>query len=207
MIVSDNKIQGSAEWLRDRLGVLTASQIDRLLTPTLKLSSQRRGLLCKLIAEKMLGEPVEDFGGTYWTDRGNELEQEAGAYFSLQTGLRYEAVGLVYRDDNKICGCSPDGLVASDSGEIVAGLEIKCPKATTHVESLLSGDVPKYTPQVQYSLWVTGLPAWYFMSYYPGLPPVLKRVEPDPEYQKAFDEHVPVFTAELAEQLNIVTGS
>lgn len=200
MIISDNKIQGSADWIRDRLGVLTASQVDMLLTPTLKMSSQRNKLMAKLIAERLLGEPVEDFGGTYWTDRGKALESEALAYFSLQTGLDPVACGVVYRDESRDCGCSPDALVLSDYVP-VAGVELKCPSATNHMLYLLGGDAKQYAPQVQFSLWVTGLPTWYFMSYYPGLPPLLKTVEPDPEYQDAFLQTVPLFLDEMRSQL------
>jgi hypothetical protein len=202
MIICDKLVQGSAEWIQTRLGVFTASQAAKLLTPTLKLSSQRKSLIATLAAERVLGEPVDDFGGTYWVDRGAALEQEAAAYFSLQTGLDYHAVGFVYRDESRDCGCSPDGLIL-DAGEPVAGLELKCPKASTHVQYLLD-DKPQYQAQVQFSLWVTGLPRWYFMSYYPGLRPMLQTVEPDPAWQDAFSEHVPTVLSDLAEAVEIV---
>jgi len=204
MIVLPELIQGTDEWIRARLGVLTASQVGKLLTPTGKLSAQRDSLACTLAAEAVLGEPVDDFNGTYWTDRGSALEDQAGAYFALQTGLEPKAVGFVYRDDSRTCGCSPDWLVwdCDESKDItqvdpICGVEVKCPKAATHVEYLLDKDAKKYTQQVQFSLWVTGLPKWYFMSYFPGLPPLLKEVLPDPKWQKAFDTHVPTFLAEV----------
>ena len=54
-----------------------------------------------------------------------------------------------------------------------------------------------YKAQVQGQLWVTGR-AWAdFMSYCPELPPFLIRVEPDPKFQAALDDHMPVFHAEL----------
>ena len=63
---------------------------------------------------------------------------------------------------------------------------------------LAGGVCPKkYVPQVQGQIWVTGALWGDFMSYHPGLPPFLKRVEPDPKYQKALDEHMPTFIAEL----------
>lgn len=201
MIICEKLVQGSAEWIRERLGVLTASQVSKLLTPTLKLSGQRKDLAATLAAEAILGEPVDDFGGNYWVDRGSALEAEAAAYFAFQTGLDYAAVGFVYRDEYRDCGCSPDGLIL-DHGQPVAGLELKCPKAATHVQYLLDGDASKYAPQVQFSLWVTGLPAWYFMSYFPGLPPLLKRVEPDPDWQNALTAHVPTFLTELRDTIS-----
>lgn len=198
MIIVPDLIQGTEAWLRTRLGVLTASQIVKLLTPTGKLSSQRTDLIATLAAESILGEPIDDFQGTYWTDRGSELEGQAGAYFSLQTGHDPQAVGFVYRDDSRQAGCSPDWMIKDTGGDWIAGVEVKCPKASTHVGYLLDGTADKYMPQVQYSLWVTGLPGWYFMSYYPGLPPLLRLLEPVEKWQNAFDEHVPTFLNELA---------
>ena len=51
--------------------------------------------------------------------------------------------------------------------------------------------------QVQGQLWVSGR-AWVdFMSYHPGLPPLIVRAEPDEKLQAAFDEAIPAFIDEL----------
>lgn len=190
MIIIDDIEQGETEWIMIRLGVLTASNADKILTPTCKASSQVNGIINTLVAERLLQEPVDDFPGNYWTDRGSLLEDQALAYFRLQTGLEPKRVGFVFEDDTRRCGCSPDFFVF-DGDTPIAGGELKCPKASTHVGYLRDGDAIKYYPQVQFSLWVTGVPTWYFMSYYPCLPPVLNRVEPIPEWQEGFDKHVP----------------
>ena len=40
--------------------------------------------------------------------------------------------------------------------------------------------------------------AWVdFMSYHPGLPPLIVRAEPDEKIQAAFDEAIPAFIDEL----------
>jgi hypothetical protein len=196
MIVVESLIQGTDAWIRARLGVLTASQVSQLLTKTGKLSAQRTKLAYKLAGERVLGEPDDEFAGTYWTERGSDLEDQAGAYFSLQTGHDPVAVGFVYKDDWSYCGCSPDWLV-KEKNEWTAGVEVKCPKRITHIGYMVE-DADQYIQQVQFSLWVTGLPRWYFMSYYPGLKPVLREVLPDQKWQDAFDEHVPKFLAEVA---------
>jgi hypothetical protein len=188
--------QGSQEWIRARLGIPTASCADKILTPAkLALSSQRHDYLYGLVAEWATGEPVDDFMGTYWTDRGQELEPEARDFYEFETGRTTQAVGFVYRDEARMVGCSPDWLVGDD------GLgELKCPKAGTHIKHLLGGEVPKgYVPQTQFALWVTGR-AWIdFMSYHPNLPPFIARVEPDEKWQAALDEHMPTFVGELLE--------
>lgn len=200
MIILMEMIQGSREWIEARLGVLTASQVSKLVTPTGKLSASRTDLLCSLIAEKLTGEPADDFAGTYWTDRGQALEDDAGAYFSLQTGMDPTAVGFVYKDDTKRAGCSPDWLVYMGEDPI-CGVEVKCPKAATHVRYLLDEKADKYMPQIQFSLWVTDLPVWWFMSYHPGMPPLLRQFEPDKDWQAAFDKHVPIFLDEVSAAL------
>ena len=77
-------------------------------------------------------------------------------------------------------------------------LELKCPREDTHLLYLARGVLPTdYKAQVQGQLWVTGR-AWVdFMSYCPELPPFLIRVEPDPTFQAALDDHIPTFHAEL----------
>jgi hypothetical protein len=198
MIIVDC-VQGTPEWHRARLGVLTASRVSQIFTATGKLSSQRTKLLHLLLAEWALQQQVDDFGGTYWTERGSELEAEASAYFALATDLEPTAVGFCYRDESRTVGCSPDWLIHDKDGEVVAGAETKCPRADTHIGYLLCGQVPTaYVHQVQFSLWVTGLELWYFQSYYPGLPPVLKAVEPDKDLQALYSAHVPEFLRELS---------
>jgi hypothetical protein len=54
------------------------------------------------------------------------------------------------------------------------GFEVKCPKASTQFAYLRAGVLPPYyAPQVHFSMAVTGLDRWYFMSYYPGLDPLI----------------------------------
>lgn len=199
MIVMDQLLQGTDAWLRERAGVLTASAVDKLLTKTLKLSSQREDLLDRLAGERILGIPLEDWGGNFHTEQGSRFEGEAGDYFALVTDLEPKAVGFVYKDEKRLAGCSPDWMVADSGGDWIAGVEQKVPKTATHIGYLRGHGFEKYLPQLQYSLWVTQLPVWYFLSYNQDFPPVLRRVEPDPAFQDAFNEHVPRFLDELAE--------
>lgn len=197
MIIMEGLEQGTRAWIQERLGVITASAASKMLTPKGALSAQRKSLVCRLAAERVLNEPVDAFDGTYWTERGKEFEGEAGAYFELMTGLKTRPVGFVYKDASKRAGCSPDWLVYAGDAP-TAGVEVKCPKAETHVQYLLYDD-DVYTQQVQFSLWVTGLPSWYFLSYYPGLRPVLKQEKPLEKWMAAFDDVVPQVIAEIHE--------
>ena len=185
--------QGSREWIEARLGIPTASEFSRIVTPSGKLSKSKSEYVWELVAEWALGEPTVKFGGNDWTERGKVLEPEARKYYAFQRDLEPQTVGFVYRDEARMCGCSPDGLVGDDGL-----LEMKCPMPPKHLQYLAGDTVPReHKTQVQGQLWVTGREWCDFMSYHPGLPPFIKRVEPDPKLQKALDEIMPHFIAEI----------
>lgn len=185
--------QGSQEWIDARLGIPTASQLHRVLTPkTAELSKQADDYINELVAEWALGRPAEDFDTTIFMDRGKELEPEAFAWYELEHNCDVEKVGFVLRDDRSV-GCSPDGLIPNGPG-----LELKCPSAKQHVEYMLTGDWSKYRVQVQTGLWVCERDRWHWMSYYPELPPVLIEVPRDDIFIAKLDAAMRQFTDKLA---------
>ena len=53
--------QGTDEWIHARLGIPTASQFDKILTPAkMELSSQATDYMHKLLAEMATGCPEEE---------------------------------------------------------------------------------------------------------------------------------------------------
>jgi hypothetical protein len=199
--------QRTPEWHKARAGVLTASCFDTLLTPAkLELAKGRTTYLYQTAAERMLGY-CEEIATSIWMERGTEMEGEAREAYELVTDETVQPVGLIYRDQRREVGCSPDGLIYH--GQLpIGGLELKCPKAGTHVSYLIEGGCPAdYRHQVQGCLWVTGLPWWDFVSYYPGLPLHVARILPDPVYHAALDAAIPVVLAELAEILDKIGGA
>lgn len=74
MIIHPQMIQGSDEWFRARKGRITASNADRILTPTGKDSSQWDSYAIELVAECIRPDETPAFIGNSHTDRGNELE-------------------------------------------------------------------------------------------------------------------------------------
>ena len=78
-------IQGSREWVEARLGIPTASQFSRIVTPTGQLSKARDGYLAELLCEWVMGEPVTDFKSE-WMEWGQAIEGEAFDYFALDDG-------------------------------------------------------------------------------------------------------------------------
>lgn len=172
-----NVQQRSELWFRLRAGHLTASNFDRLITPkTGKPSAQQEDLIIELCCSCLRPDEIT-FEGNFHTDRGEALEPEARDLFMEMTGKKVLEVGFI-RCKKAPIGCSPDGLIGETLNAAEAGLEIKCPLSKHHARYLLDGVLPdKYKPQVHGSMAVTGLRAWYFLSYCPGLRPFLVKVE------------------------------
>jgi hypothetical protein len=168
-------VQGDERWHRARLGIPTASCFDKILTPGGKLSSSADHYMHELIAERILGVPVND-EATKWMERGKEMEPQAVAWYELERDVDTQRVGFCTTDDGRI-GASPDRLVGTNGG-----LEVKTPTAAIHVGYLLD-DIPnKYKPQVQGCMYVTGRDWWSILSYNPELPPALVTVERDDQF-------------------------
>ena len=190
--------QGSDTWFDLRKGVLTASRMGRILTPkTGKLSAQADGLINELIGEKLSLIPPE--GVENYTNRsmrwGNICEAEARSWYAMERNLEVQQVGFLQTDDGRF-GASPDGLVGEDGG-----LELKCPQSSTQVGYLLAGELPgDYRAQVHGSLIVSGRAWWDFLSYSPGLAPLLVRVVPD-EYTRQLRVALEMFWEKYQEAL------
>ena len=195
-IILDKFPQGSDEWLQARKGRATASQAKSILTPTGKLSKAATGYMRKLARECVLDDP-QAFQGNKFTEWGHEFESEARMVFTEHTGIDVQESGLCVCKDNPILACSPDGLISAN-GEYIAGLEIKCPSVDTHVDYLMEGVLPsEYAVQVHWSMMVTGIRHWYFMSYFPGLNPLILKVEYD-DFTEKLKEAAELFCIEYA---------
>jgi putative phage-type endonuclease len=196
-MILHNVEQGTNEWLKVRLGIPTASEFSKIITPTGKLSAQADKYANRLVAEKMLGYPVDEFKGNYHTNRGKELEPEAVSFYELQRDIETVKVGFLTNDEGTI-GASPDRLVGEDGL-----LEIKCPAPQTHIEYLTTGEVDKdYYPQIQGQLLVSGRKWVDILSYHPELPPAIIRVERDEKYIAGLSDALAQFTNNLAAKLD-----
>lgn len=187
--------QPSPEWFKLRNGVPTCSRFDMILTPAKgEPSKQQDTLINELIGERMSLIPPE--GLESFTNRamrwGQQCEAEARRYYSLKADADVFSGGFCLTDDGRFGG-SPDGIVGESEtvdGEIrltnmLGGLELKCPQPATQVEYLRAGTLPvAYKWQVHGHLVVTGKPWWDFLSYSPGLPTHLVRVERNKDTEK-----------------------
>lgn len=183
-------LQGSPEWIAARIGLPTASNFSRIVTPKGNPAAAADRYLADLMAEWWLGVSLEE-ASTGFMDRGTELEPDAVKAYEFRNDVDVKRVGLCLRDDEKV-GASPDGLVGDD------GLcEIKAPGASLHMMYLLEGAPKDYFVQTQGQLWITGRKWNDLYCHHPVFPPVIKRYERDAEFIDALEKAVNVFVVRL----------
>jgi len=174
--------QGSEEWHALRCGILTASEMKFIVTPTLKPASndKERAHLFELLGQRI----TQHTEPRYISDdmlRGHEDEIEARIRYAENFAPVTEC-GFVTNDDHGfVIGYSPDGLVDYDGL-----IECKSRRQKYQVETILADRVPEeYMLQIQTGLLVTRRKWLDFVSYCAGLPMFVKRVFPDARYQDA----------------------
>lgn len=183
--------QGSDEWLELRRGLITASEMCLLLTPTLKVANndKSRAHIYELLAQR-ISKYTEPHYISNDMLRGQEEEILARELYAAKYAPVHSC-GFVTNDEwGFTLGYSPDGLVA-DEGLI----ECKSRRQKYQVQTIIENAVPEeYMLQIQTGLLVTGRKWIDFVSYCGGLPMVVIHVLPDPAIQEAI-----VTAAKLAE--------
>lgn len=188
-------IQGSDDWLAQRCGLLTASEMKLIVTPTLKVADndKTRAHVYELLFQRLTGfvEPQ------YVSDamlRGQEDEIYARAAYEEHYASVTE-VGFITNDRwGFTIGYSPDGLVGDDGL-----IECKSRCGKYQVQTIAENEVPaEYMIQLQTALMVSERQWIDFISYHGGLPMFVKRVEPDPLIQGAILAAATAFEMKLA---------
>ena len=191
--------QRSPEWYKARCGIPTASSFDMIITTTGKQSASRKKYLYQLAGER-LGGIVDETYQSFAMQQGVLKEEEARKLYEIATGQDVTPVGFCLSDCGKY-GCSPDGLVG-----VMGGYEVKCPLIHTHIGYLLENDVPTdYYTQVQGQLLVTGREWVDFMSYFPGLKPLIVRETPDDVFQRLLKTELDLFCEDLEKLVKQLT--
>lgn len=191
--------QGSELWLKARCGLLTASEMKLILTPTLKIASndKERGHLYELLAQRITGY-VEPH---YFSDdmlRGQEDEILARETYH-KNHAPVSDMGFITNDKwGFTIGYSPDGLVG-DHGLIECKSRRQKYQVQTIVECVgLDEIMPEYMMQCQTGMLVSERQWIDHISYSGGLPMALVRVWPDPAIQNAIVEAAGAFEQRLA---------
>ncbi len=194
--------QGSQDWHAARLGCVTASRVADVVAKTKSgYSAARQTYLGQLLSERLTGLPTETFqnAAMRW---GSEMEAFGVEAYEAATGLETFQVGFLFHPNLAYAGASPDRLVAPD------GLvEVKCPTTSTHLETLLKGEVPeRYQIQMQWQMACTGRAWCDFVSFDPRLPEAyqlfIQRVPRDAERIVFLEQEVALFLEELEAKLD-----
>ena len=192
--------QGSDEWFKLKLGVISASNIEYILAK--KGGVGRTTYVCKLIAQIGTQEmPEVSAKAMEW---GKEHEQEARSAYAFVTGNEVNEVAFIFKDEFMRAGASPDGLIYS----VKRGLELKVPfTSAVHAQFICCEKIKKeYILQCQFGMWCTGFDTWDFCSFDPRfLSQMLKvkTIERDEKTMNIFDEKVPEFIEEMDEMLKV----
>ena len=194
--------QRSAEWVAARLGRVTGSRVADLMARTKTgFGASRANYMAELICERLTGEQAERYVSVEM-QRGTDLEPQARAAYSFLHDVEIEECGFIAHPIIADFGASPDGLIGAD------GLvELKCPNTATHIDYLLSGDVPgKYQTQMQAQMACTGRQWCDFVSYDPRLPDAMqlfiRRVPRDDPFIAAMEKDIRAFLDELGEKIS-----
>jgi predicted phage-related endonuclease len=195
--------QGSVEWLQARCGLLTASEMKLIVTPTLKAASndKERAHLYELLAQRITGYVEPQYIGDDML-RGMEDEIEARALYA-KTYAPVIETGFVTNDRHGfIIGYSPDGLVG-EFGQIECKSRRQKYQIQTIVENVGEDTIPAdYLIQIQTGLIVTERQWCDFISYSGGLPMAVVRCFPDPVIQDGIIAAASAFEARLAKRLS-----
>lgn len=189
-------VQGSDEWLAARCGLLTASEMKLILTPTLKVANndKTRAHVWELLAQR-LTRYVEPH---YVSDdmlRGQEDEWEAVRLYA-ENYAPIERTGFITNNRwGFTLGYSPDALVGDDGL-----LECKSRRQKFQIQTIAGNECPEdFWLQVQTGLLVSERKWLDFISYSGGLPMFVHRVEPCAETQDAIVRAATEFEARIAE--------
>jgi hypothetical protein len=194
--------QNSDRWLRLRAGIVTASNVHKIITPkTLKLSEQHKGYMARLLLEWVIGRPILDEDETLWMRMGSDLQDKYLRAYSFQTGVEVSAAGF-YTTDDGLVGASPDGLALNAPGLV----ELKGRKPELHLASMLWQDdfISSHAPQVQTQLYVDDSREWDDLNCFPltdsPIPAFTCRRYRDPKWQAALGPVFRQFTDALLEK-------
>jgi len=209
IIYHNDLLQGSDEWHAARCGLLTASEMKYVLTPTLKIADNDK---TKMHIWELASQRITRFTEpSYIGDamlRGWEDEITARDLYSE----RYDPVkevGFVTNDQwGFTLGYSPDGEVTEKKG----GIEVKSRIQKYQVQTIVENKMPdEFMLQVQTGLLVTGWEWIDFISYSGGLPMATLRITPDADIQKAIIDAASAFEAKVVKAVktyheNIASG-
>lgn len=193
-------IQGSSDWHAIRCGIMTASEMKLVLTPTLKVADNEktRSHVWELAAQRISKYVEPSYIGDDML-RGWEDEITARNHYAEHTGADVEEVGFITNDRfGYTIGYSPDALVG-ERGLI----ECKSRKQKFQVQTIVEWHREKTIPidfalQCQTGLMVSERDWIDLISFSGGLHMPIMRVHPDDQVIKAIEEASAAFEEKVS---------
>jgi len=166
--------QGTVEWFELRRGIVTASVMGKLVTPTLKVAANETSrTLARLLASERITGRIEP---TFTSDamaRGHADEPLARNLYSelhapaVEVGFIDRIVGIAR------LGYSPDGVVGDDGL-----IEVKSAEPKIQLDRILGAPIEHaHMAQMQTGMFVSGRKWCDFLTYCGGMPMWRVRVE------------------------------
>ena len=188
--------QGSDEWLAARCGLVTASNLGKLITPSLKVADNdtSRGLTATLVAER-LTQHVEYVHPSFAMERGT-LDEPYARQLYADIHNPVDEIGFATNTfGGHTLGASPDGLVRLDGG-----IEIKSRDPKIQLRTFLADAVPtENMAQIQGCMLALERDWWDYVSYAGGWPLYVKRVHADPRWQTVIRDALDAFEENAAQ--------
>lgn len=190
--------QGSEEWHSLRCGILTASEVCKIITGTSKIANNEktRAHVWEIAAQRVTRHVEPYYIGDEML-RGKTDEILARDLYDT-TYAPVDEVGFVTNDQwGFTIGYSPDGLVGMEGL-----IECKSRRQRFQFETLATREVPEeYMLQIQTGLLVTCREWLDFCSYSGGMKMFTKRVFPDPVMQDAIVKAATAFEASVCNKI------
>lgn len=171
------------DWLALRAGKFTGSDFNQYM-PIMK-----KGELSDTAESNLYKKVLETFGEEFDTPttedmaRGTALEPFAREEYIAETFNDVKEVAFV--DWEKLrAGCSPDGCIFGDDGQIAKIIEIKSPCIKNYLKMVSDKIPPLYYTQIQFNLLITGAKSCDFVVYHPEMRLFVKEISVDESFQK-----------------------
>lgn len=201
-----NEVQGTPEWLSDRLGWVSASRMADVMAKTKSgEAATRKNYMMQLLCER-LTDKVEETYTSPAMQRGTDLEPVARSLFEMQSGLTVKETKFIRHPNGLKIGASPDGLCSDGSV-----LEIKCPNTAQFVDFWLTGKIPRnYELQMRLQMACADASHAWFVMYDDRMPSHMqlkyKRLERDLEQEEIMLDEAIIFLSELENLIEKIQG-
>jgi len=197
VIIETSFKQHDPEWFAQQLFSVGGTGVSNTVTSTGRdvKESVWENYLIEKASQRITGRAKPIFP-SYEMKWGTEHEPEAREAFSFIKDVEVSECAMIFSDEKKEWHVSPDGIMLEQE----EGFEVKCPQLKNHLEYLEKKTLPGiYRLQVQSSLAITGWDTWWFMSYFPGVKPLIIPIKRDEQLIAIIKEKVAKFLYELDE--------